>query len=143
MFKYSSPKESSGFLLWKISNLWQKEIRNILSPFNLTHTQFVVLANIFWLTQNKYDVTQIQISKQSGVGKMMISSIIKILKKKNFIIVTQSITDNRAKVISLTETGEKLLKKTVPLVESFDDYFFKKLWDQRSFNNELSKLLAR
>ena len=42
------PGDSPGFLLWKVSNAWQRQIRAALQPFSLTHSQFVVLATATW-----------------------------------------------------------------------------------------------
>jgi DNA-binding MarR family transcriptional regulator len=47
IFKFETPSESNGFLLWKATNLWQREINKILKKFDLTHTQFVVLASLY------------------------------------------------------------------------------------------------
>ena len=42
--RLSGPAESPGFLLWKISNAWQRRLRVALQPYELTHSQFVLLA---------------------------------------------------------------------------------------------------
>ncbi len=44
--EFSYPEESPGFLLWQVSNLWQKLQRKALSQLNLTHVQFALLSGI-------------------------------------------------------------------------------------------------
>ncbi|MGB0427662.1 MAG: MarR family transcriptional regulator, partial [Flavobacteriales bacterium] len=61
-FKFNNADDSTGFLLWKVTNLWQREIRKTLKKENLTHTQFVVLASAFWLSVSNKNPTQVEIS---------------------------------------------------------------------------------
>ena len=44
-------EESSGLLLWQVSMLWQRGIKKVLQPFDLTHPQFVLLASAQWFAQ--------------------------------------------------------------------------------------------
>ncbi|MGA7719963.1 MAG: hypothetical protein WCA84_02175 [Ignavibacteriaceae bacterium] len=53
IFSVSTPEESTGFLLWQVTNLWQREIKKALSIYGLTHSQFVLLASILWFAQKK------------------------------------------------------------------------------------------
>lgn len=48
-FQFASPDDSPGFLLWQVSNLWQRKMKAELSDLGLTHVQFVLLAGIVWL----------------------------------------------------------------------------------------------
>jgi len=81
-FSYKTAKEATGFLLWKTHNYWQREIKKCLKPFDLTHTQFVILANAQWLILHQDIVTQIDIAKHAQVDIMMTSNVIRTLEKK-------------------------------------------------------------
>ena len=48
-FIFEKSEESTGFLMWKVTNLWQREIKKALKKFELTHSQFVLLSSIYWL----------------------------------------------------------------------------------------------
>jgi len=37
-FSVEKAEESSGFLLWQVTNLWQREIKKALDEFGLTHS---------------------------------------------------------------------------------------------------------
>lgn len=141
VFQFKSPNESTGFLLWKVNNYWQREIRKSLSNFDLTHTQFVVLANTYYLDYNKENVTQMDIANQIGIDKMLTSNVLKALIKKKLVKREEHKTDTRAKVIKLTPSGQSSLKKAVKAVEAFDKIFFSKLGNPKEFNSEISKLL--
>lgn len=143
-FKFKTPGESTGFLLWKVNNLWQREIKKTLSRYNLTHTQFVILASAYWLSaENKNVITQTEIANHIGIDKMMTSNVIRTLVSKVLIVRTEHKTDTRAKVIRLTDTGIKILKKSVAEVEDFDSQFFEQLSDRNGFNGELLRLLRK
>ena len=62
LFKFGTPSESNGFLLWKTTNLWQREIKKTLKEFDLTHTQFVILASSYWLSKQNKNITQVEIA---------------------------------------------------------------------------------
>lgn len=141
MFKYKTPSESSGFLLWKVSNLWQREIKKSLKKYNLTHTQFVVLASTVWLSKNNTTVTQVEIANQIEIDKMMTSNVLRTLEKNGFVKRKEHKTDTRAKIIIPTKNGIDTLSKAVKEVEEFDDRFFGQIKNIEEFNNGLSHLL--
>ena len=43
------PEESLGFLLWRATLRWQRGVAAVLTPLDLTHVQFVLLASTWWL----------------------------------------------------------------------------------------------
>lgn len=141
VFKYDKAEESPGFLLWKVSNFWQREIRKALVEFGLTHTQFVVLANAYYLGLRNENVTQVDIASQIGIDKMLTSNVLKALLKKELVTREEHKTDTRAKTIRLTKVGAQLLKKAVRSVEEFDKSFFGQLENSNSFNSQLLILL--
>ncbi len=143
VFKVETPSESIGFLLWKTTNLWQREIKKSLKKYDLTHTQFVILATTYWLSMKNKNVTQVEVANFIDIDKMMTSNVIRKLKDKSLINREEHKVDTRAKVIKLTEKGVGILKKAVIDVEKFDDLFFGQLSDKKMFNAELVKLLNR
>ena len=53
-------------------------IKQELKKMNLTHPQFVVLASLAYLSQNGNEVTQVMISKLSGIDVMTLSQILSL-----------------------------------------------------------------
>jgi DNA-binding MarR family transcriptional regulator len=84
LFKFETPSVSNGFLLWKATNLWQREIKKTLKKFDLTHTQFVILASSYWLTSKTENITQVEIANFIDIDKMMTSNVIRKLIEKNY-----------------------------------------------------------
>ena len=141
-FSVEKPEESSGFLLWQVTNLWQREIKKALEAYGLTHSQFVLLASIHWLALNKQDVTQIVLSAHTKIDPMTTSTVLRTLQRKGFIQRHEHLTDTRAKTVALTEDGIKMIKNAVITVEKFDRDFFSLLGDKTTeLNKNLSILL--
>lgn len=142
-FRVEKAEESSGFLLWQVTNLWQREIKKALEPYGLTHSQFVLLASIHWLTLHKQEVTQVVLSNHTKIDPMTTSTVLRTLQQKNYIQRQEHVTDTRAKTVALTEDGKKIIKKAVPAVEKFDTAFFSILGSKvAELNKSLLTLLG-
>lgn len=137
-----TPENSSGLLLLQVTNLWQREIKKLLQPFDLTHPQFMTLASIYWFSLKKEEVTQISLSNFTQIDPMTTSQIVRTLQKKEFISRQEHKTDTRAKVVKITDKGETCIKKAIVEVEAFDKRFFAKLNEKQSdFNQILQQIL--
>jgi DNA-binding MarR family transcriptional regulator len=140
-FSIEKADESTGFLLWQVTNLWQREIKKALEKYELTHAQFVLLASIHWLTLDKQSVTQILLSNHTKIDPMTTSTVLRTLQTKGLIKRKEHETDTRAKTVGLTEIGLKNIKQAIKTVEQFDKTFFGSLDDEtKEFNNKLTKL---
>ncbi len=140
-FSVAKAEDSSGFLLWQVTSLWQREIKKALQPFDLTHSQFVLLASIHWLTLLKKEVTQIVLSEHSKIDPMTTSQVLRTLAAKGIVTRAEHSTDTRAKTVVLTDKGKKLVKPAVNAIEKCDRDFFASLRNGAAFNAELVQLL--
>ncbi len=143
-FSVTKAEDSSGFLLWQVTNLWQREIKKALGQYNITHSQFVLLASIHWLSLHKQDVTQVLLSSHTKIDPMTTSTVLRTLQAKGLLKRQEHSTDTRAKTVALTDTGQQLIKKAVKTVEGFDKDFFSVLNTKLSgFNTALINLLKK
>jgi DNA-binding MarR family transcriptional regulator len=141
-FSFDKSEESTGFLLWQVTNLWQREIKKALEKYELTHSQFVLLASIHWLTLDRQSVTQILLSNHTKIDPMTTSTVLRTLQSKGLIKRQEHETDTRAKTVGLTDIGLKNIKQAIKTVEQFDKMFFGSLDNEtKEFNNKLNKLL--
>ena len=126
----------------RVYNKWHSIIKKELKKMNLTHPQFVVLASLAYLSQNgNEEITQVMISKLSGIDVMTVSQILNLLEKNDFVKRKEHSKDTRAKAVILSKKGEEVLQKAVPLVEQIDEIFFGKLdRDEKQFKHFLAKL---
>jgi DNA-binding MarR family transcriptional regulator len=141
-FHFKSPEESPGYLLGQLTMLWQRKQKKVLDPLDLTHTQFVLLAALGWLSRTNDNVSQVDIAKQSNADRMMVSKVLRTLEEKGFITRQEHETDTRAKVIRLTRSGEVVLQKALKEIEDGDLEFFSVLGTKLpSFNSNMVKLI--
>jgi len=124
--RLSGPAESPGFLLWKISNAWQRRLRVALQPYELTHSQFVLLATATWFGAEE-TLTQARLSQLSGIDPMTTSQVLRALEAAGLIERIDHPQDPRAKAITVTKVGRDLARKAVVAVEDADAAFFKPL----------------
>lgn len=141
-FSVEVPEDSSGFLLWQVTTLWQRGIKKALEAIDITHPQFVLLASLLWLSGKKESVTQIDLSVHSKIDPMTTSTVMRTLQRKGLVSRKEHDTDTRAKVVELTEKGIAVTKKAVKIIEKFDGEFFEVLGTKtKGFNKELLLLL--
>jgi DNA-binding MarR family transcriptional regulator len=143
-FHFKSPEESSGYLLWQLTMLWQRKIKRELDEMDITHTQFVLLASIGWLLKSNEIVTQVEIARHSNTDRMMVSKVLRTLQQKGYIARQEHATDTRAKTITLTKSGGVILQKALKAVEQVDRDFFAVLKAQeRPFNSGMQILIRK
>ena len=122
-FEFSEEK-SIGLLFWQTSMLWKRDINKILVSFDITHTQYVILAVIFHLDKSGEKTTQKNISNISMIDTMTISKTIRLMQTKKLIERTEDPQDSRAKLVKITIKGIDILEKATPAVEGIDKNFF-------------------
>lgn len=143
-FKFKSPNDSPGYLLGQVTMLWQRKLKKVLDPLNLTQTQFVLLTALAWLSKKNNAVTQVDIANQGKSDRMMVSKVLRTLEEKKFISRQEHQTDTRAKIIKLTNEGAKVLQKALSAVESADIDFFSILGNKlSSFNQSMVNLIEQ
>ncbi len=142
-FKFTTPQESIGLQFWRLHQTWQKKIASALSPFKITHTQFVILASIQWYqSQQQLKPSQADLSELTGIGKMTLSKAVIKLKALGFIKKDKSKQDTRAVNIALTNDALLLMPKLIATVEHIDTQLFdlKEKADKACFQRSLATL---
>ena len=120
----TTDKQSSGFLLWQVTTLWQREIKSALEPLGLSHSGFVLLASLLWFEEQDIVVTQTTLIEHTKLDKMTVSKSLKGLEKSGLVARMENEQDTRAKTILLSDEGRLLAMESVKIVESVDASFF-------------------
>jgi DNA-binding MarR family transcriptional regulator len=142
IFSVDTAEDSSGFLLWQVTVTWQRGIKKVLQPLDITHPQFVLLASLLWLQSYKADITQVHLSEHSKVDVMTTSSVIKTLLRKGLVERKEHAVDSRAKVVSISTKGLKITRDAITTIEDFDKQFFAALKnDTPAFKKLLQQLI--
>ena len=121
--RHAGPGDSPGFLLWRVSNAWQREQRAALHAHGLTHTQFVALAVATWFGRDG-PLTQARLAKLTGSDPMTTSQVVRALEAAGHFRREAHPDDSRAKAIAVTPAGRKLAGAALPAVEAVDEAFF-------------------
>ncbi len=140
-FIFDSPEKSPGYLLGQVTLLWQRKLKKTLDPLDLTHTQFILLTSIAWLTNKNENVTQVEIANLNNFDRMMVSKVLRTLQAKKLITRQEHNTDTRAKIVNLTENGKKILQIALTKVENSDIDFFASIDKSLSDFNMIMKTL--
>lgn len=142
--QFEKPEQSPGFLLWQVSTEWRRQNETALATLGLTHPQFVLMASLGWLTRDRTDISQVELARHCSTDITMTSQILRSLEKKGYIERHQKIGNERSKFPRVTQKGARLIEKAIPLVESVDHHFFKKLGRNMKYCVEiLQKLLIQ
>jgi DNA-binding MarR family transcriptional regulator len=128
--RFKVPEDSAGFLLWQVSNAWQRQQRAALEKVGLTHVQFVLLASVAWLNHRGEPVSQVRLSQHAKTDVMTTSQVVRALEKRGLLRRDADRRDSRAKSITVTAQGKRLVARAFPLVESVNEAFFDPLGDQ-------------
>jgi DNA-binding MarR family transcriptional regulator len=139
--QFDSAQESTGLLLWQVTNRWQAAQRAALKPYGLTHVQFVVLASLTWLAADG-PVTQKALADHAAIDPMMTSQVLRALEQLDLVRREDHPTDRRAKSLAVTKTGRALANDAVRAVEACDAEFFAPLRDSKALTKALATLLA-
>jgi DNA-binding MarR family transcriptional regulator len=131
--RYRDEKESPGFLLWQVTNAWQRDIRRALEPLELTQPQFVLLFSCKWLneSQGTTGVTQVQLAQHAKMDVNVTSQVLRTLEKKGYVKRSPHPRDTRANVITTTPSGDELASRAVKAVEAADEAFFSGLGEDK------------
>ena len=121
------PSSDSGFLLWQMSNLWQKKINELLAQHDITHVQYLLLATIVWMEDQNIPVNQKSLASHARSHKMMTSKVLRNLERNGFVIRSTDDRDSRHKYISLTSLGSEKYESVKNLVKDENKSFFEKI----------------
>ena len=139
---YPDPQASTGLMLWRVTNSWQREIRAALAPFGLTHVQFVLLA-VLTAMDRETPVTQRDLAEQAVTDPMMTSQVLRTLEEKGFVERHPHPTDGRARTLKVTSAGAALANRANAAVEQADRAYFLVLGGKgREFTECLATLSA-
>jgi len=143
--RHQTAEQSPGFLLWRATLSWQRDIRAALAPYELTHVQFVLLASLWWLEEHGTgQPIQADLAEHAGTDPMMTSQVIRKLAARGLAERRPAPGDSRAMQLAVTPAGRTLLAAALADVEAADEAYFAALGDQRdAFARALARLGGR
>jgi DNA-binding MarR family transcriptional regulator len=136
-----TPPLGRGFMLWQITNGWQRAIRAALAPIGLTYVQLVLLAGLQDRIAAGASVSQAGLAQALGADVMMTSQVLRALEAAGLVRRDRDPRDTRARTLALTEDGQAKLSAALPVLEAVDTDFFRVLGHKEDrFAKSLRKL---
>jgi DNA-binding MarR family transcriptional regulator len=132
--------ESPGFLLWRVTQRWQRTIVAALRPLDLTHAQFVLLMSTYYLARGGGAPSQREVADHTEADVMMTSQVLRTLEKRGLVTRSPDPTDARIKRLAVTPTGTKLARRAQAAVEKADRTFFEGTANQPALLQHLRQL---
>lgn len=133
-------EDSPGFMLWRASNLLQRMQGRRLRNFAVTPGQFSFMACLVYLHQFE-PVTAARVVAYTGMDKMMVSDLVKVLERKRLLTKRSDPKDARALLIEPTPLGIDITNDAADRMESLDARFFRRARNPAAFHAELIALV--
>ena len=130
-FRHATPDDSAGFLLWKLTTLWQRKLALVFDRFGVTQTQYAILASLRWFEEHHEPTTQSLLAEHARLEPMTLSKAIRRLEADGLVARDQSAEDSRAIAVRLTAKGRRLTQQAVVAIENADAEFFGALTDRQ------------
>ncbi len=127
------------FSLYATSNAMIREYRPPLEKLDLTYPQFLVMMALW----NKDGVFIKTLSEQIFLDAGTLTPVLKRLEKKGLLQRTKSPMDERAKVITLTKSGQSLRNKTSHIFKDMECRVKLNKLEQEQITAICNKILSR
>lgn len=126
-FRHAKADDSPGFLLWKLTALWQQKLAQALERHAITQTQYAILASLRWFEEQGEPPTQAHLAAHTRIDKMTLSKALRRLEAQGLVKRTPSKQDSRAMEVAFTARGRKLIPMAIVDIETADAEFFGQL----------------
>ena len=110
-----SPRHAIGFVLWRVTHRFERELEQALRPLDLTHLQFTLLALVAWTQKQGGVPSQAELARAGDVHVMQVSNVLKVLERKT--LISRSVAEGNvtAKSVTLTDKGLARLRAAFPI----------------------------
>ncbi|UOB17346.1 bifunctional helix-turn-helix transcriptional regulator/GNAT family N-acetyltransferase [Abyssalbus ytuae] len=102
-----------GSRLKRLSEDLMKEINRVYKTFEIDFDPY--LFPVFKTIADEKEITTVEITDKLKITQPAITQYINKLKEKNLIITRKDVTDQRKKIIGLSEKGKSIFEKMTPL----------------------------
>jgi DNA-binding MarR family transcriptional regulator len=115
----------TGFDLWRAAMRWQRDVDEALAPWQLTHTQFLLLTTATACVTSAGDaVLQRTIAEAAGLDEATTSRVCRTLSDRGLIDRGPTHNDKRAWRILVTARGKSVERAARKKVQAVERTFF-------------------
>lgn len=102
-------RQSLGFLVKQINNVFEKDLNEQLKTLGITSSQCAVLDFLF--QTNKEEINQRDVERHLSLKNPTVTGLLKRLDEKGFILCVPNTADKRKKNIYLTEKAYDIQRR--------------------------------
>ncbi len=135
-------EKSLGFHLWHAALKWKSNLAEKLKPFELTPTQFFVLASLKWLSRDGVAPNQRELAEHAGLDPMTASQVVRAMEARKLLKRIEDPSDSRSWKLELTRAGETVAAEATAASRMSEEKFFAGLPGQRSAFLDALKVLG-
>ena len=110
-----SPRHAIGFVLWRVTHRYERDLEQALRPLDLTHLQFTLLALVAWTQKQGGMPSQAELARAGDIHVMQVSNVLKALEAKALIVRSVAEGNSTAKSVTLTAEGMERLRAAFPI----------------------------
>lgn len=129
-------------LMWKVTKLLTKKKKMILDEFELTCSQYDILAAIHQSADDSREVIQINLSEKTQIDPMTTSTVLRNLQKRKLIKRERGLINTRTVEVELTSEGKMLYTKAQQKIEKMRYDIYQSV-DEKQFTSILLILTDR
>lgn len=129
-------------LIWQVAKQLKKRKKVLLEEFDLTCSQYEILAAIWKSTRDNKGVIQVTLAEKTHIDPMTTSTIVRNLQKRNLVIRERGVVNTRTVEIELTESGRKLYHLAKCQVDKMREETYQSI-DQQQITSQLLILSNR
>lgn len=119
---------SIGYQLSRLAKLVQSRVEDKIETYGISRMQWCVLASIGL----EGIETPSELADYIGTTRQATSRLLVQMRKSKLVIQAFAENDGRSRILRLSDEGEKLLYKCLPIIEENQNHFFGKL-DKSAF----------
>ncbi len=139
---FPDPKEKLGYLFWQINMQWVRRVNQLMSQFDMTHTQLITLVATHWTSTKKDEVIQQDLVDAIKIDRMLVSKMVKKNVEAGLLRKKSSESDSRVNVLEVTKAGLEKIMEVYPVMLTAEQEIYSSLGEKRGFiTKELQGLL--
>ena len=105
-----------GYNLRRAQTAVYQSFQSAIAPYDISPGQFGVLV----LISENPGLSQSELGNAMGIDRSTMVAVIDRLESRNYVVRTPSPYDRRSYALQLSEEGQKVIKKIVPMIQDHE-----------------------
>jgi DNA-binding MarR family transcriptional regulator len=103
--------------VWRLATKWRVAVDRALTPLDLTHAPYVLLAALYGLERSGKQPSQRELADETGLEALYVSKLARTLDAKGLVTRRRDPHDARAVRLALTDQGHDSVRSAMRTVQ--------------------------